>query len=149
MVASREESYASLRLLVCMAMADGVLHDREHEAIEEGFSGADLPEGVSLDAMFSDHHDFGALLEEIKSEEARSSVYASMFALACVDGDFAPKERHLLQRAREAFGIEEARQRELERLFDSGADQPDRVRPHRTPRRPPRTPAPADSWQVP
>jgi uncharacterized protein (DUF697 family)/uncharacterized tellurite resistance protein B-like protein len=114
---TREESIASLRLLVCMAKADGVLHDEERPLLEEAFGELELPAGVTLQWLLDEPADVYALLAELPSIEAREHAYAAVYALACADGDCSAPERALLVHIREALGIEVTRDVELAQAF--------------------------------
>lgn len=112
-----EESIASLRLLVCMAKADGVLHEREREMLEASFGEVELPGGVTLQWLFDEPTDISAVLAQLVSEEARDQAYSAVYALACADDDCSPPERALLIEIRDKLGIDEAQDAHLGRLF--------------------------------
>lgn len=114
---SREESIASLRLLVCMAKADGVLHERERDLLEASLGEAELPDGITLQWLFDEPGDVKAILSQLRSEEARDEAYAAVYALACADGDCSPPERALLIEIRDALGIDAMQDDHLARLF--------------------------------
>jgi uncharacterized protein (DUF697 family) len=114
---SREESIASLRLLVCMAKADGVLHERERTMLEASFGEIELPEGITLQWLFDEPTDVSSVLAQLVSEEARDNAYAAVYALACADGDCSPPERGLLLEIRTKLGIDETQDAHLARLF--------------------------------
>lgn len=114
---SREESIASLRLLVCMAKADGVLHERERAMLEASFAEIELPEGVTLQWLFEEPVDSAVVLAQLVTDEARENAYAAVYALACADGDCSPPERALLIEFRDALGIDQTQDDHLGRLF--------------------------------
>lgn len=114
---SREESIASLRLLVCMAKADGVLHERERAMLEASFAEVELPEGVTLQWLFEEPVDAAVVVAQLVTEEARENAYAAVYALACADGDCSPPERTLLLEIRTALGIDDTQDAHLGRLF--------------------------------
>lgn len=118
MTATAQESIASLRLLVGIAKADGVLHDREREALESTLEGVEL-EGLDLAQLMSEDIDLDAQLGAIRSDEARRQAYASAYALANADGECSSEEEALLDRIRRTFGIDEQQARALERLLQT------------------------------
>jgi uncharacterized protein (DUF697 family)/tellurite resistance protein len=117
MALSREESIASLRLLVCMAKADGVLHERERELLEASLGEVELPDGITLQWLFEEPTELGTLLSQLRSEEAKDEAYAAVYALACADGDCSPPERAMLVEIRDGLGIDAAQDDHLARLF--------------------------------
>lgn len=121
---SREESIASLRLLVCMAKADGVLHDRERALLTDAFEDAALPTGVTLEWLLDEPVDLDTVLAQIDSYEAREHAYAAVYALACSDGDCAASERELLMHVRDTLEIDATQDAHLSRLFLPSHQQP-------------------------
>jgi uncharacterized protein (DUF697 family) len=114
---THEESIAALRLLVCVAKADGVLHDSERSVLDASFHGIDLPQGVTLQWLLDEPVALDAVLAQLQSEDAREHAYASAYSLACSDGDCSEAEREMLLRIRDALGIDETQDAHLARLF--------------------------------
>jgi uncharacterized protein (DUF697 family)/tellurite resistance protein len=114
---TRDESIASLRLLVCMAKADGVLHERERSMLEASLAEVELPEGVTLQWLFDEPVEAKTVIAQLHSDEARENAYAAVYALACADGDCSAPERTLLIEIRDALGIDQAQDEHLGRLF--------------------------------
>lgn len=121
---SREESVASLRLLVCMAKADGVLHERERSMLEATLAEVGLPDGITLDWLFDEPVEASTVVAQLQSDEARESAYAAVYALACADGECSAPERTLLIEIRDALGIDQAQDEHLGRLFMPRHQQP-------------------------
>jgi len=122
---SREESIAGLRLLVCMAKADGVLHAKERAILEATFEDLELPAGIDLQWLLDEPSELAAVLKQIGSTEARDAAYAAVYALACTDGDCSDEERALLGRIREGLGIDETQDAHLAQLFTPKHQRPD------------------------
>ena len=114
---SREESIASLRLLVCMAKADVVLHDEERPVLEHAFAEVELPQGITLQWLLDEPADVDSVLAQLKSDEARDHAYAAVYSLACADGDCSTPERNLLIHIRDALGIDATEDAHLAQLF--------------------------------
>jgi uncharacterized protein (DUF697 family)/uncharacterized tellurite resistance protein B-like protein len=122
MSATQEESLASLRLLVSVAKADGLLHDREKESLQAALADYEAVEGgldedLALGLLLGETTDLDASLGAISSDEARAHAYGAAFAIAHADGDCSAEEAALLEKIREAFGISQERQQYLERVF--------------------------------
>ena len=120
MSASQRESVASLRLLVCLAKADGVLHDKEREALEASLADVELPD-VDLSTILAEEWEVEDLAEMFESDEARDQAYASAYALAHADGDCSPEESALLERFRNALSVADERESFLERVVGGHA----------------------------
>ncbi|MFO0635587.1 MAG: DUF533 domain-containing protein [Nannocystaceae bacterium] len=129
MAITREESIASLRLLVCMAKADGVLHERERALLQDSFGDTDLPDGISLQWLLDEPVDVETVLAQLASDEAREHAYAAVYALACSDGDCSPPERDLLIRIRDTLEIDATQDAHLSRVFLPRHQQSSNVTP--------------------
>ena len=122
---SRDESIAGLRLLVCMAKADGVLHDKERAILEATFEDLDLPAGIDLQWVLDEPIALATVLGQITSDEAKDASYAAVYALACTDGDCSAEERELLERIRVGLGIDATQDDYLAQLFTPKHQRPD------------------------
>lgn len=122
---SREESIAGLRLLVCMAKADGVLHDKERAILEATFEDLELPPGLDLQWLLDEPVALASVIAQITTPEAKDASYAAVYALACTDGDCSAEERALLERIREGLGIDPMQDEHLALLFTPKHQRPD------------------------
>ncbi|HTJ83384.1 MAG TPA: hypothetical protein VL400_16810 [Polyangiaceae bacterium] len=95
MTLSREERLASLRILVEVARADGVLLPVEERAIERELASIGAP-GVTLATLFSKPFDLKDELARLGSESARRALFESAYALARSDGQCTAAEERLL-----------------------------------------------------
>lgn len=111
------EAVASLRVLVSVAKADGVLHDAERKALAAALEGMDLPGDTSVESMLDAAIDLDAELARLATDEARTEAYRSAYGLAYADGDCSPEEAALLERIRGALGVPEEQRAALEQLF--------------------------------
>lgn len=115
---SRDESMASLRLLVHMARADGVLHGKERQVLESSLAEADVDDGTDMQSLLDAPGELDAVLCALRSPAAREHAYDAVFAMAYTDGECAPSESALLERIRATLRIEDEHHRSLERLFE-------------------------------
>jgi uncharacterized protein (DUF697 family)/tellurite resistance protein len=122
MTVSENESIASLKVLLCVAMADGVLHDEERKALEVALEAADVPGLLSLEQILGEELDLDAALAEIRSAEGRTEVYRSAYSLANADGECSAEEAKVLERVRVALGVAKEQQTLLGRLFAETKD---------------------------
>jgi uncharacterized protein (DUF697 family) len=108
------EALAGIRLLVCMAKADGVLKPDERFIIEDALAGIRLPDHLSVDALLEETEDPIKLADEIRNTEARDYTYASVYALAYCDRELAGPEEKILQVLRDKWGIAKGEEKALE-----------------------------------
>src|SRR5262245_20135893 len=101
-----KEGLAGLRLLICMAKADGVLKADERFELEDSLAGVSFPDGLTAEKLLNETNDIDALTREITSPEARDYTYASVFSLAYCDRELATAEENLLEKLRNAWGIQ-------------------------------------------
>lgn len=118
---SESEVLTSLRVLVCVAKADGVLHVDERMALASALESVPLPGGVTLDALLGESHDLDDLLAQLDSREARAEIYKSAYSIANADGKCSPEEQAVLDRVREYLSLTSEDTTAIQRLFhDSG-----------------------------
>lgn len=113
------ETLAGLRLLVCMAKADGVLKPDERFAIEDALAGVTLPEALTLERLLEEINDPVRLAAEITSPDARDYTYASVFSIAYCDSDLAANEESLLKLLRDNWKIDPTDQQKLAQALDT------------------------------
>jgi len=124
-----EEGLTGIRLLVCMAMADGVLKPEERAQLEDALAGVALPGGLTVDQLLAERNEPQELARRIASREARDYTYASVYALAYCDRELAPAEERLLALLRADWGIS----REEEQSLRKALDMPEPTLPHSPP----------------
>lgn len=120
MPALSEEGLAGIRLLVCMARADGVMKPDERFALEDTLAGVELPDGVSVEKLLAETHDPHALAVQIHSPEARDYAYASVFSLAYCDRELAAPEQKILDVLRAAWNVKPEEDQALGKALDRG-----------------------------
>jgi len=118
---SESEILTSLRVLVCVAKADGMLHVDERRTLAAALESVPLPEGVTLEALLGESNDLDDLLGQLESRDARSEIYRSAFSMANADGSCSPEEQAVLDRVREYLSLTAEDTTSIQRLFhDSG-----------------------------
>ncbi len=99
MSSTPREVLAGVRILVCMARADGHLTADEHAALEGAV--AALPGGVAsttVDELLASDIDLDLEIAQLLSDESRQQVYEAALVLANADGEASPQELALLER---------------------------------------------------
>ena len=116
------EALAGIRLMICMAKADGVLRTEERYQLEDALAGVDLPDGLTIGTLLEEQNDPGKLATEITAAEARDSVYASVFAMAYADREMAPSEAKIISMLRKTWTIHQDEEKDLARALDAVHD---------------------------
>ena len=99
MPSSPREILAGVRILVCVARADGHLTDDERAALAGAVSA--LPGGVptvTVEELLASDIDLDLEIAQLLSDESRQQVYEAAMVLANADGDATPQELALLER---------------------------------------------------
>jgi uncharacterized protein (DUF697 family)/tellurite resistance protein len=122
MSTNENETLASLKVLVCMAKADGVLHPEERSVLDDALAGAKLAGNVTVQSLLDGTHDFDAALNAIKSQEVRDATFSSAFAIAYADRWCDPAEQALLERIEKAFVVSTEKKSLFGRLFAETKD---------------------------
>lgn len=121
MAINEREAAASLKVLACMANADGTMHADERSVIDDAVTTANLP-GVTTEGVVGMNHDLDSALAEITSEEARDATFSSAFAIAYADRDCVPSEQAVLDKIEKAFVIPKERETFFKRMFSEARD---------------------------
>ena len=117
MAISEKEALASLRTLICVARADGVLHDQEMSALEGALAEGQLPGGMTLSALLAEDAALDEQLALITTLELRELVFKAAYSMANADGDCSPAEQAVLDAIRISFRISEEQTSLLARIF--------------------------------
>ncbi|MDJ0691369.1 MAG: hypothetical protein QNJ41_23035 [Xenococcaceae cyanobacterium MO_188.B32] len=106
MLVEPEEAIAGLKVLICMAKADGKLHPEEKKILTEAWQKAqqlsDLPENVTIDSLFAEDITIEEILPQIKTPKTQKILYKVAYFLAEIDG-VTPAERIILDKIEASF----------------------------------------------
>ncbi len=100
---NQQEILASIKLLVCMAKADGKLLEEERQGLIESLASLSLPEGVTIDSLLSEDINLEEIIPQITSQTARESTYQAAYLMAHIDGNCSEEEQQILDRLATAF----------------------------------------------
>ncbi|MFN3927041.1 MAG: tellurite resistance TerB family protein [Pseudanabaenaceae cyanobacterium] len=122
MSVNTREAEGSLRVLACVAMADGKIHDNERTALTVALDSlADIQDEMtqpilSVDDLLATSSADHLLdyINNIISPDARELTYNTAFAMANVDGDCDQTEKAVLDQLQSAFGV---KPRKIEKLL--------------------------------
>jgi uncharacterized protein (DUF697 family) len=113
------DALTGIRLLICMAKADGVLRSEERFQLEDALAGLALPDGLTIATLLAEKNEAATLAKQVTSVEARDSIYASVFAMAHADLEIAEPEARMLGLLREAWSIKPEEEKHLAHALDA------------------------------
>jgi uncharacterized protein (DUF697 family) len=116
------ETLASLKVLVCMAKADGVLAPEERAVLEDALKGAKLPGTVTTQSLLDGAYDLGVELAKITSQDGKDATFSSAFAMAYADRTCDASEQALLDQIERAFVVPKEKKGIFGRLFSEAKD---------------------------
>lgn len=119
---SQHEALCCVKLLVCVAKADGELATAEHQSLQEALADLSLPSGITALSLLGGTYDADSLLKEIKSPDARDAAYSACFTMAHADGVYHAKEQELLARMEKAWEVSSEKKGLFGRIFQEAKD---------------------------
>ena len=122
MTINQNEALACVKLLVCVAKADGELAPEERASLQDSLASAKLPEGVTADSLLAATYDPDALIAEIKTADARDAAYSALFTMAYADRKLHPAEQALLQKVEQAWQVAPEKKGLFGRIFQEARD---------------------------
>jgi tellurite resistance protein/uncharacterized protein (DUF697 family) len=122
MSVNTREAEASLRILACVAMADGKIHDNERTALTVALESLATMEDemtnpiMTVDQLLatSKPEELPSYIKAVIAPDARELAYNTAFAMANVDGDCDTTEQLVLNQLQTAFNL---KPRKIDRLL--------------------------------
>lgn len=111
------ELLASLRILSCMAKADGAASNEETKSLESCLEGTPLPAGITVQTLLAETPDLSQQLPLLTSSECREQTFQAAFAMAHVDGQCTAGEQKILDALRTGWSLPEEHPALLGRLI--------------------------------
>jgi uncharacterized protein (DUF697 family)/tellurite resistance protein len=105
MSTNQREALAGLKILVCMAQADGKILAEEREALQDAILTFELPEGITIDTLLEEKTSLDELMPLIITPEAQKAVYNSAYTMAYIDGKCSGYEQVILDKLNDSFHI--------------------------------------------
>ncbi|MDJ0557106.1 MAG: DUF533 domain-containing protein [Microcoleaceae cyanobacterium MO_207.B10] len=102
---NEQEILVSLKILVCMAMADGILQPEERTELQEVLEKVDLPAKVTVESLLAQPESLEALLPQISSPTAQEQIYQWAYTMAYIDQRFQPEEQEILEKIKTAYKL--------------------------------------------
>jgi uncharacterized protein (DUF697 family) len=137
MAFTEQEAIASFRMLVCIAHADGKIHEEERNSLEWALRGIELPKGVTLENLLYEETNVDAQLKLIKNPEAQEACYTSAYAMAHADGDCSTEEKKIIDHIKATYNLPDEKTSVVGRLFSEAKDTvlPSNIKPISDPKK--------------
>jgi uncharacterized protein (DUF697 family) len=137
MAFTEQEAIASFRMLVCIAHADGKIHEEERASLEWALRSIELPKGVTLENLLNEETNVDAQLKLIKGPEAQEACYTSAYAMAHADGHCSPEEKKIIDHIKATYRLPDEKTSLVGRLFSEAKDTvlPSNIKPISDPTR--------------
>ena len=119
---AENEALASLRVLVCVARADGEPAPEKRAFHEDAFTELHMPAGVTPKSLFDEKIDLDVQLLHFTTTESRESLYHSAVGLVHVAGVSTPAEQKMLDHIRETLQISDEKASLARRIFEGAKD---------------------------
>ncbi len=119
---NREEIFASLMILIQVAIADNHLDDQEKAILEEAIAALNLQEEITLERLLEERISVSDLLEKINSPLIKEQLYQSAYIMAKADHDVSRPETELLQMLQDKFALSDATVERLTGIVDAATN---------------------------
>jgi len=121
-VLAENQALASLRVLVCVAKADGELAPEERMSLENAFTGLQMPADVTPKSLLDEKIDLDAQLRLFATPESRESIYQSALGMIHVNGVCTPGEQRTLDHLRTTLQISDEKASLARRILVEAKD---------------------------
>ena len=109
MLVEPQEAIAGLKLLVCLAKADGKMHPEETKILTEAWKKAQqlstLPEDITIESILAEDLQIEEILPKIVTPKVQSVLYKTAYVIAKIDG-IIPEQRIILDKIAANFQLE-------------------------------------------
>ncbi len=109
MLVEPQEAIAGLKLLVCLAKADGKMHPEETKILTEAWKKAQqlstLPEDVTIENILAEYIQIEEILPKIVTPKVQRVLYKTAYVIAKIDG-IIPEQRIILDKIAANFQLE-------------------------------------------
>jgi len=122
MAVNESEALACMKLVVCLAKADGSLAPEERGVFEDTMRDLHLPKGTTAQGLLDGKYDAAALIAEITSKDARDAAFQSCFAMAYADRTCLPEEQAILNQIEKAWVVPKETKGIFGRMFSEAED---------------------------
>ena len=110
MLVKPQEAIAGLKLLVCLAKADGNLAPEEKKILTKALQKLQnlqiLPEKITIDSILAEDIEIDEILPQLVTPKSQTVLYKTAYALAEING-ITPNERTILDKIEATFELPE------------------------------------------
>lgn len=122
MAIHQDEALACVKLVVCIAKADGKLAPEEEHVLQESIESMSLPAGTTAKALLAGRYDVAALVKEIKSPDARDAAYSACYTMAYADAHYDKAEQAILEQMEKAWEVPKEKKNLFGRIFQEAKE---------------------------
>jgi uncharacterized protein (DUF697 family) len=119
---TEKEGLASLRVLVCVAKANGELAPEKRTTLENAFTGLEMPANSTPRSVLDEKIDLDAQLRLFTTPDSRESLYQSALGMIHVVGVPTPAEQKMLDHIRTTLQISEDKASLVRRILDGAKE---------------------------
>lgn len=129
------EALASLRVLICIAKANGNIDPDERAALENVVSQLQIPAGSTVKSLLEEKVDLESQLRLFTSPESRDLLYQSALGFARLERHPQPEAQKILDRIRAGLQISEEKALLTRRIISEAKDTllPSNIQPSNDP----------------
>lgn len=116
------EVLTTLKLLICVAKADGNLSAEERSVLEDNLSRFQLPAGTTVQQLIDGTYSAATLAGGIVSPAGRDAAFSACFAIANADHKCLPEEQAILDLLEKSWAVPAEKKGILNRIFAEARD---------------------------
>lgn len=122
MAVNQQEALSCVKLLVCIAGADGEIAAEERDTLQDALAGLSLPAGVTAKSLLDGRYVVDELIADIKTQEGRDAAYSACFTMAYADGKYHAEEQKILEKLEKAWEVPKEKKGLFGRIFQETKD---------------------------
>jgi uncharacterized protein (DUF697 family)/tellurite resistance protein len=122
MAIQQDEALVCLKLVVCVAKADGSFSPEEEHVLRDSLESMNMPAGTTAKALLAGSYDPDALIREIKTQDARDAAYSACYTMAYADGQYHQAEQAILGKMEKAWEVAKEKKNLLGRVFQEAKE---------------------------
>jgi nucleotide-binding universal stress UspA family protein/uncharacterized protein (DUF697 family)/tellurite resistance protein len=116
------EAIARLKVLICVAKADGTLDRQEKLQLESIVQQSQLPDHLTLEQLTTEPIDLAQELAQIIAIEEQETTYYAAYLLANLSTEYASEEHTIIRQIISTFNLSSERVRQLKALVDQSCN---------------------------
>lgn len=113
---------ARLKVLICVARADGTLDQQEKLQLELLVTQGKLPSGLTLKQLLSEPIDLAQELAQIMTQDEQELTYYAAYLLGNINGEYSLEQQTIISQIVNFFKLPPARVAEIKGLVDQSCN---------------------------